>query len=381
MSAEPGDHARTNRTHALRYAALRPETLTITPGHPSVTRWGEYDLDVYFHLFLQGYAKRVHDPQQADLFFVPVYYYWRLPCHPEATTAASFDRLEQRLAELIGKWITAYARRGQRPSQASLVPTRHRSASNNATAPHALAGTSNFFTVTGMLCSCAASHCNPLHKRASLDGWLQVFSYDQLPLRALGQRAGQGYEGERHASWTSGHEQAHVGNELLGGGERTSKPLLGEEDLSGDSLVDAQVASHRLLARQPYIARGVVPYLTQLHSVMPWEAADVRPILALFTGTAKKERACVSCGPCGCPCEGGTGTGCAYTLNSWCNVRGTPKGTRRQRTLTDPSRACSPGCRPLRPALAIQALRHQDNGTRTADGQIAFHWPLVRERG
>lgn len=194
-------------------------SLTYTPEHPSIEQ-GEYDLDVYFHTMMRGYAGLVSDPSEADLFYVPSYHYWRLPCHPQANSSASFAALERRLADSIGTWIRAHP-------------------------PRTGAHGPNFFTVVGMLCSCTASHCNPLQSRPDLDGSLRLFSYDTLP---------RGRTPSVNAVTPRG---------------RVSTP------------------DDEQLLRPFRLARGVVPYVSQLHGVQTW------PTHLVVRARAQTDRAAV----------------------------------------------------------------------------------------
>eukprot|EP00908_Phaeocystis_cordata_P004565 Transcript_14952.p1 GENE.Transcript_14952~~Transcript_14952.p1 ORF type:complete len:1141 (+),score=66.73 Transcript_14952:163-3585(+) len=269
-------------------ASLRPRSasFTYTPLHPSPEA-GEYELDLYFLKAMQGYARRVEDPSEADLFFVPAVSYWRLLCHPKATSVRAFQALERRIADEVARWIQEY------PAPQPLLP--------------------NFFSVTGMLCSCILSHCNPLDARPDLDGKVHVVSYDTLPMAGPSS------------------------------GECTGR------------LVHLDAAALR-----PFqIPRSVAPYVSQLHGVASWELEERRPTLSLFLGTEKAERVCVSCGPCGCPCERHGMGACRWDLSSQCGAP--PDGSHV---------VCNAGCANVRPAIATQARKN--NG---ASGGAALLWP------
>jgi len=127
-----------------------------TAAHPSFESptEGEYDQDVYFHTMLEGYVRRVRDPRDADLFYVPVYYRFRLACHPNASTHAGYTELLDQLGGVVDGWMRRFPpKRGP-----------------------------NFFTVSGAICSCFEVYrhlsCNPLHRRRDLDGRLRIVAWE-----------------------------------------------------------------------------------------------------------------------------------------------------------------------------------------------------------
>jgi len=127
-----------------------------TPQHPA-TFQGEYDADIYFHRMVLGYIKRVHKPEDADLFYVPIYWVNRINCHKGAATEDGLRNLTNKFIDVVNYWMDRFS-------------------STNAG--------SNFFTVAGGVCSCTVnsvfkSHgCNPLNSRPDLEVQLRVGSWE-----------------------------------------------------------------------------------------------------------------------------------------------------------------------------------------------------------
>lgn len=134
------------------------KTFQYTPLHPR-NKEGEYEADVYFHNMVEGYVNRVSRPEEADLFYVPVYWRRRLECHPDITNYEQLDAKKDEVANLIADWINRF-------------PPR-----NGLVGP-------NFFTVQGGVCSCPrdqfieSSICNPLQRRPDMEGKLRIGAWE-----------------------------------------------------------------------------------------------------------------------------------------------------------------------------------------------------------
>ena len=67
------------------------------------------DLDVHLSRMVQGYAFRVSDPADADLFYLPALWAFRLGCHPLASNRSSWAHLQRRFSvrQVSGRAITS----------------------------------------------------------------------------------------------------------------------------------------------------------------------------------------------------------------------------------------------------------------------------------
>ena len=101
---------------------------------------------------IKGYARRVHNPVDADLFYVPVYNQ-RLRCHPDHD---EWEKLLIRVADIVGEWIARF------PAKDGLGP--------------------KFFSVAGTVCSCNEPKrniaCNPVTANRSLDDKVVTLAWE-----------------------------------------------------------------------------------------------------------------------------------------------------------------------------------------------------------
>ena len=126
-----------------------------TPGVPR--NGGEYSQPVFFHNMMKGYARLVHTPENADLFYLPLYNQ-RLHCHKDAgpCCTSKWEKLLRRIAGIIGKWTASF------PRKDGLGP--------------------KFFSVAGSVCSCDEPKrvvaCNPACRNASLDDKVVTLAWE-----------------------------------------------------------------------------------------------------------------------------------------------------------------------------------------------------------
>ena len=121
------------------------------------------DLDVHLSRMVQGYAFRVSDPADADLFYLPALWAFRLGCHPLASNRSSWAHLQRRFSDEVAA-LLEWALAG-RPAVAAPVPV---------------------LTAAGMPCSChheAAQRggCNPVAARPALRQRLLVAALEPPP--------------------------------------------------------------------------------------------------------------------------------------------------------------------------------------------------------
>ena len=115
---------------------------------PPRPRNGEYSQAFFVHNMIKGYARRVHNPADADLFYVPIYNDF-LKCHPRP------NDVHKDVASLLGKWIARF-------------PSKH--------------GGPIFFTTSGQVCSCLEPkynrECNPVSANRSLYGNVVTLAWE-----------------------------------------------------------------------------------------------------------------------------------------------------------------------------------------------------------
>ena len=180
---------------------------------------GEYDFEVYFHTMMEGYFNLVDKAEDADLFYLPIYV-GRQACHPKGP-----DHFDDGIYHLVEWYMQHYPPRQKEKNRSKFTTINITNQSKT-----------DFFTVTGRVCSCNKdTECNPIKK---------VHNAERLTTRL------------RMIAW-----------------ERFSP----ENDTNKGNLV--------------------VPYPTQIHEMSNWSIKERRPILVLGI-LGKKRKSCVVCGPC-----------------------------------------------------------------------------------
>ena len=154
---------------------------------------------------MKGYARLVHNPADADLFYVPVFN-TKLKCHADYG-----EKLLMRVANITGEWIDRF------PAKDGLGP--------------------KFFSAACSVCSCYEPKrdidCNPVTANRSLDDKVVTLAWES-PVPGL------------HMS----------------------------------------------------MPNVVVPYITTLHDILPWEVQEHRELLVTMTAGVRPTK-CTYCGPCG----------------------------------------------------------------------------------